>query len=125
MPWGRKRLSTSAREALYESARVAGGYPICPRCNLPVLHYQRWHAGHELSPLLGGRVEADQVEHAKCNVLFAAKVEVPLIAKNKRVRQRHIGAHQTRRPMPGGRDSPLKKKMSGEVVSRFAERDCT
>jgi hypothetical protein len=115
----RKRLSSSERERLYEAARpTSGACPICPRCRLPVFPTDRWHAGQELSPLLGGRNVADQVEHARCNLKFAAEVEVPRIAHNKRVRQRFIGAFQSRTPLPGGRDDRLRKKIDGTVEER-------
>jgi len=114
----RKRLSTRDSERLYDKARGDRRYPICPRCRLPVFSTDRWHAGHELSPLLCGRNDADQVEHARCNLRFSAEVEVPLIAHNKRVRQRFIGAFRTRYPMPGGRDDRVKRKIDGSVVPR-------
>jgi hypothetical protein len=114
----RKRLSTTEREQLYDGARGDRLHPVCPRCKLPVFPTDRWHAGHELSPLLGGRNVADQVEHALCNQKFAAEVEAPLIAHNKRVRQRFIGAFRTRYPMPGGRDDPRKRRIDGKVVFR-------
>lgn len=118
MSFRRKRLSTTEREHFYDAARGERPYPVCPRCQLPVFPGDRWHAGHELSPLLGGRTEADQVEHARCNLRFAAEVEVPLIAHNKRVRQRFIGAFRSRYRLPGGRDDRLRKKIDGRVVPR-------
>lgn len=119
----RKRLSTTERERLYEAARPRpGAYPVCPRCSLPVFPTDRWHAGHELSPLLGGRNEASQVEHARCNLKFAREVEVPLIAHNARVRQRFIGAFQSRFPMPGGRDDDRRRKVDGTIVLRETGR---
>jgi hypothetical protein len=45
-------------------------------------------------------------------------VDIPQIAKVKRIRQRHIGAKQSRSPLPGGRRSQWKKKMDGSVVRR-------
>lgn len=118
MSFRRKRLSTSERERLYDEARGDKLYPVCPRCQLPVFPGDRWHAGHELSPHLGGRDVADQVEHARCNQRFAREVEVPLIAHNKRVRQRFIGAFRSRFPLPGGRDDRLMRKVGGAVVDR-------
>ena len=45
--------------------------------------------------------------------------EATVRAKVKRVRDRHIGAMpKSRRPMPGGRDSPWKNKVGGGVVRR-------
>lgn len=120
----RKRLSTTEREQLYDAARPhPEAYPICPRCRLPVFSTDRWHAGHELSPHLGGRNAADQVEHARCNLRFAAEVEIPAIAHLERVRQRFIGAFRSRVPLPGGRDDRLRKKIDGTVVRRLSPRN--
>src|SRR5258705_12142124 len=113
MIW-RKRLSTTAREILRECARANQEYPTCPHCQLSVRGTDRWHSGQELCPLLGGRLAADQIEHARCNLRFAAEYEVPLIAHNNRVRSKFIGAYQSRFPMPDGSDDPLRRKRSGE-----------
>jgi 5-methylcytosine-specific restriction enzyme A len=118
MSFKRKRLSTTERTAMYDAARGEKAYPVCPRCNMPVFPGDRWNAGHELSPELGGKNVADRVEHARCNHDFAANYEVPLIAKNKRVRARFIGAFRSQSPLPGGRDDVLKKTFSGLVVDR-------
>lgn len=40
------------------------------------------------------------------------------IAKARHVRARHVGAHAPRRPMPGSRKSPWKRRMDGTVVRR-------
>ena len=40
------------------------------------------------------------------------------IGKARRVHAKHIGARVTQRPMACGKNSPWKKKMSGEVVPR-------
>lgn len=118
MPFKRKRLSTRDRERLFNKARGDEECPTCPRCELLVRKTDRWHAGHELSPLLGGRNDADQVEHAFCNLRFAREYEVPLIAHNDRMRQRANGAYRSRYPMRGGRDDTIKRTMGGRVVER-------
>lgn len=47
------------------------------------------------------------------------KDDVKKIAKAKRSGAKHIGAKATKsRPMPGSRNSPWRKKMSGETVRR-------
>jgi hypothetical protein len=45
-------------------------------------------------------------------------VDIPLIAKVKRIHQKHIGAKRPKSQMPGGRNSMWKKKMDGSVVRR-------
>jgi len=117
MAW-RRRLSTSQREELYDRVRGTEQYPRCHLCQMLVLPGDRWVASHELSPHLGGNVEPEFIAHASCNARFAAEIEVPSIARNRRVRQRHIGAYVSRHPMPGGRDDPRKRTVDGRVVER-------
>ena len=42
----------------------------------------------------------------------------PALTKTRAVSEKQIGARQTSRPMPFGRKSNFKKKMSGEIVER-------
>jgi 5-methylcytosine-specific restriction protein A len=44
--------------------------------------------------------------------------DVGRIAKAKRQHARNIGAHKSRNPLPGGKHSPWKRKMTGQVVRR-------
>jgi 5-methylcytosine-specific restriction protein A len=44
--------------------------------------------------------------------------DVGRIAKAKRQYAREIGAHKSRNPLPGGKLSPWKRKITGEVVRR-------
>ena len=47
----------------------------------------------------------------------------PTVAKSNRVRDRYIGAkNPSRRPMPGGRNSPYKIKVGGGVELRYPDR---
>lgn len=39
-------------------------------------------------------------------------------AKDRRVRSKHLGVHQSKTPMPGGRGSKYKRKVGGGVVLR-------
>jgi hypothetical protein len=41
-----------------------------------------------------------------------------LAARAKRQKIRHIGAAISSRPLPFGRQSPLKRKLNGEIVTR-------
>ena len=56
-----------------------------------------------------------------CKTCWSTKTRTydhPTIAKAKRIEMRHIGAKQSRRPMPGSKASGWKHKISGEWVRR-------
>ena len=52
-----------------------------------------------------------------CHGTKTAKIDVPMIAKAKRVYDKHNGIRKPSR-FPGSRDSKFKKKISGEVILR-------
>ncbi len=55
-----------------------------------------------------------------CHDFKTAVMDIPRIAKGVRLADRHVGIRPiASRPMPGGRNSGLKKTMRGEVVARF------
>lgn len=118
----RHRLTSAQREALWDSeaAKAAasgrGQFPICRLCDLPVFPGQLWHDNHDryLPHAIGG--ERDGISHQRCNLDHAHRVDVPLIAKVKRIRQKHIGAQlRPARLIPGSRGSGIRKRINGEV----------
>ena len=123
----RRSLTAKQREELWnaEAAKALrdgrGTFPICRLCDLPVFPGQRWHDNHDrhLPRAIGG--ERDGLSHERCNIMHARTHDVPLIAKAKRIRRKHIGAFQTRTQMRFGRYDKLKKKMDGTVVLRSTE----
>jgi len=121
------RLSSSAREKLYDSeaARARehghGDLPICNICGNPIDGVKSaWDESHDpkIPHWLGGEVTG--IAHRRCNRQHNNQHDTPLYWKTKRVRQRHIGAHVARsRPLPGGKSDPFKIKLNGRVpVSR-------
>lgn len=93
---------------------------ICHMCNMKVVPGEEWDISHEIPLEAGGRDERDNwyVAHRKCHRLHTRTVDIPLIAKVKRIHQRHIGAKKSRTPMPMGRNSKWKRKMDGTIVRR-------
>lgn len=119
------RLSSRDREKLYDAeaakARGAGrgNLPICNICSLPIDGVrQAWDVSHDptLPKWLGG--DAVALAHRRCNRLWNNRHDTPLYFKVKRIRQHHIGAKVSQRPLPGGRDSPIKIKIGRQVVDR-------
>lgn len=91
----------------------------CEQCTAP-LFPGKFEYDHVTEDTFGGEPALDN-----CKVLCLAchdtktKSRSPIIAKSNRVRNRHIGIDRhTTRPLPCGRNSKWKKKMSGEVVAR-------
>lgn len=120
------RLSSSAREKLYDAeaakAKAAGlgEHPICNICQTPIDgRRDRWHESHDPSipKHMGGEVTG--IAHERCNFQHNNEHDTPLYWKNRRVRQRHIGAKvASGKPFQGNRGSYLKKKLNGSVVIR-------
>lgn len=92
----------------------------CHLCNMKVVPGEDWDVSHDIPLEAGGKDDETNwfVAHRKCHRVHTSTVDMPLIAKVKRVHQRHIGAKQSRSPMPGGRNSKWKKRMDGSVVRR-------
>lgn len=92
----------------------------CHLCNMKVVPGEDWDVSHDIPLEAGGKDDETNwfVAHRKCHRVHTSTVDMPLIAKVKRVHQRHIGAKQSKSPLPGGRNSKWKKRMDGTVVRR-------
>ena len=92
----------------------------CHLCNMKVVPGEDWDVSHDIPLEAGGKDDESNwfVAHRKCHRVHTSTVDMPLIAKVKRVHQRHIGAKQSKSPLPGGRNSKWKKRLDGSVVRR-------
>lgn len=122
-------MTNKAREELYDREKIKaqtagrGDFPICNLCGLSILPGRKWHESHNkyLPRALGGLV--DGIAHDRCNYKHNNQHDTPLAAKRKRVRQKHIGAFQTRTKLPGGKSDRLKKTFyRGTVLRATGER---
>lgn len=111
----RVRITTKMRADIF--MRHGG---VCHLCSMKVVPGQDWDVSHEQPLEAGGRDDASNwlVAHRKCHRAHTSAVDMPLIAKVKRIHQRHIGAKKSKSPMPFGRGSKLKRKMDGSIVRR-------
>lgn len=122
LTYTRRKLSSSDREKLYDLCRGANEFPTCniPGCGGLIVTGQDWVESHFPIPHAIDGNNVVGVAHARCNKFYAEQVEVPMIAKVKRIRRKHIGAHVSRFPMQGGRHDTRKRKIGGGVVAREA-----
>jgi hypothetical protein len=109
------------RDSMIAHDAGAGPHPICPHCSKPVHPKQDWDDCHVGAPAaLGGRRTA--VGHRNCNRLDGATVVVPMVAKVKRMRAKHLGEKGPGLgpcPMRAGRRSGIRKTFAGAVVPRL------
>jgi len=92
----------------------------CHLCSIKVVPGEDWDVSHDIPLEVGGKDDATNwfVAHRKCHRVHTSTVDAPLIAKVKRIHQKHVGAKKTRSPMPLGRNSKFKRKMDGTIVRR-------
>jgi hypothetical protein len=114
-PLRRRSLSTRERLDLFLSA-----HGRCQRCSWSLTPGTRWEVDHVIPLALGGRDDADnmQVLCSPCHGGKTRERDVPVIAKTARIRARHLGARTSRRPLPGGRRSRLKRTIDGRALER-------
>lgn len=93
---------------------------ICCLCKFKIKPSEKWIDEH-FDPLwrnggneLGNRGPA----HERC-AREKTRIETRERAKGRRVAEKHFGAKRAKRPMPCGKNSPFKRRMSdGKVVRR-------
>lgn len=112
----RRHISTTVRVRLF--TQHEGRCHICKEKIDGVR--ERWEVEHIIPLELGGADDPSNwaPAHVSCHKA-KTKQDAADIARARRVHARHIGAKApSRTPMPFGRKSKLKKKISGEVVPR-------
>jgi 5-methylcytosine-specific restriction protein A len=109
----RKEFSTKTKALAFQRANGR-----CEECGFR-LTPGKFHYDHAIPDGLTG---GNDLDNCRCICVGChsrkTPVDVSRIAKAKRVQARHIGARQSRNPLPGGRRSPWRKKLDGTVVRR-------
>lgn len=95
-----------------------GILPDGSKCSTNLWQKMR-HFDHIIPDALGGDNSLTNcaVLCLPCHGAKTQKIDVPMIAKAKRVYDKHNGIKKTSR-FPGSRDSKFKKRMDGTVVLR-------
>lgn len=109
---GRRRPMTAKRRlAIFDAAEG-----ICHICGLPIDQHKAWEVSHVIPLELGGEDtdENTRPAHYACHRQHTAKVDIPKIAKAKRVEAKHRGAwRRPKRLIPGSKGSGWKAKIGG------------
>lgn len=112
----RHRMSTRRKKHIF--VENAG---ICHYCGVKIDNKrERFEIAHVIALAMGGRDVNPNCRpaHVDCHRDATRRVDIPAIARVKRIADRHEGFHVAKNPMPGSRDSPWKRKMDGTVVRR-------
>jgi 5-methylcytosine-specific restriction endonuclease McrA len=91
----------------------------CEQCKIK-LRVGEFHYDHIIPDWMGGEptIENCEVLCIKCHRRKTREKDVPAIAKSKRIIDKNRGIKTSPRKLPCGRNSPFKKKITGEVVAR-------
>lgn len=111
----RKRFTTAQRFELLKREDST-----CHLCKGPITPGQAWDISHEIPLELLGRDDESnwRCAHRKCHRRHTATVDIPAIARAKRIEAKHHAGRHSAQPMRGGRTDALKRKMDGTVVDR-------
>ena len=111
-----ERANGQCEGTLYRTDPAAG--PITFRCTAPI-DLGRFEYDHEIPDWMGGDNSLSNcvLLCLPCHQEKTAR-DQGNIAKSKRIRDKIIKAKTSKRPMPFGRGSKLKRKIGGEVVPR-------
>lgn len=92
---------------------------ICYLCETKILVGEPWIQEHVIPRMISGDDELSNLRpvHVRC-AKEKTKQDQNDIAKVLRIRAKHIGAKESRRPMMGSKKSRLKRKFDGTVVDR-------
>jgi 5-methylcytosine-specific restriction endonuclease McrA len=92
---------------------------ICHLCGLKIWPGEDWEVEHRDPLWAGGSAKEEDcgVAHVKCHKVKTA-AESTQRAKERRTRQKHIGAWRSKTPIPGSKRSRWKKHVDGTVSER-------
>src|SRR5882672_30573 len=113
----RAHLTRAQKVRVFDAAR--GRCHICT-CKIHAQRGEQWQVEHRVPLWAGGpdTLENMAPAHLSCHQ-EKTDGEAPIRAKTDRQRANHLGIPKPGKKLPGGRDSPIKKKIAGPVVPRL------
>ncbi len=92
---------------------------VCHLSGIKIRPGDDWQLDHVEALINGGRNCETNLAPALTQAhKEKTRDDVRLKAKSARVRSKHLGLHESRSPLPGGKKSKWKKKLDGTVVRR-------
>lgn len=90
----------------------------CEKCGTYIIAGAQYD--HRIPDALGGEPTLENCVClcAKCHRSKTSTVDVPMIAKAKRIEAKRVGAKKSKNPLPGSRATRWKRKIDGSVVRR-------
>ena len=116
----RKEFSRRVKGLAFKRCMDENGIPHCEGCGI-VLVAGNLHYDHDLADGLGGDPTLENCRVLCIKICHAKKTHTednPIMQKADRVLKKTYGIAKSRNPMPGSRNSPWKKTMSGKTIRR-------
>lgn len=90
-------------------------------CGNAPLHTGKFRYDHVIPYAISRDSSLDncQVLCLACDAIKTYGTDIPVIAKGTRIRDRHIGIHRSRKPMPHGRHSKTKVTFGRKIIPRL------
>ena len=111
-----KRAEFSPETKIACFKRDKGKCRVCTQTIVTVAHYDHF----PVPAAIGGSADLYNCRLLcrECHEKRTRTVDIPAIAKTKRIVETRMGLRAPKRPMPGSRASPWRKKMDGTVERR-------
>lgn len=110
-----------SRSTKRDAYKRAGGCCENPSCGIALPPgYGGIHFDHRIAWAISRDSSLDNCQClcTPCHQAKSAGSDVPTIAKVQRLADERIGIKRATKKLPAGRDSPVRKKISGEVIAR-------
>ena len=116
----RKEFSRRVKGLAFKRCMDEMGVPHCEKCGV-VLVAGNINYDHDIAAGLGGGSDLENCRVLCIKICHVKKTHTednPIMQKADRVLKKTYGIAKSRNPMPGSRNSPWKKTMSGKIIRR-------